>query len=91
MEKDSRIILDPSVLAGKPVIRGTRISVELVLDLLASGWDASQIIQEYPGISREDILSCLRYAQELVASERVYCADQRGRTPSETPSIPDFE
>ncbi|RQD80721.1 MAG: DUF433 domain-containing protein [Methanocalculus sp. MSAO_Arc2] len=71
MEKDSRIILDASVLAGKPVIRGTRISVELVLDLLASGWDASQITQEYPGISHEDILACIRYAQELVASERV--------------------
>lgn len=81
MEKDSRIILDASVLAGKPVIRGTRISVELVLDHLASGWAESQIIQEYPGLSREDILACIRYGQELVGSERVYCTDQRGRTP----------
>lgn len=63
MEKDSRIILDASVLAGKPVIRGTRIPVDLVLDLLASGWDASQITQEYPGLFREDILACIRYAR----------------------------
>jgi uncharacterized protein (DUF433 family) len=79
MEKDSRIILDASVLAGKPVIRGTRISVDLVLDLLASGWDDSQIVAEYPGLSREDILACIRYAQEIVVSERVYCTDPRGK------------
>jgi len=79
MEKDSRIILNASVLAGKPVIRGTRISVELVLDHLASGWDASQIVAEYPVLSREDILACIRYAQEIVRSERVYCTDPRGK------------
>ncbi|MBR1369785.1 antitoxin [Methanocalculus chunghsingensis] len=91
MEKDSRIILDASVLAGKPIIRGTWISVDLVLDLLASGWDESSVLAEYPGLAREDILACIRYAQEVVASERVYCADQRGRTPSEPPSIPGIE
>ena len=71
MKPVSRIILDPLVLAGKPVVRGTRISVDLVLELLASGWPESSILNEYPGLEREDILACIRYAQEIVQSERV--------------------
>jgi uncharacterized protein (DUF433 family) len=68
----SRIILDPPVFSGKPVIRGTRISVDLVLELLASGWQESLILKEYPGLEHEDILACIRYAREIVQSERVY-------------------
>jgi uncharacterized protein (DUF433 family) len=74
-----RIILDPSVLAGKPVIRGTRISVDLVLELLASGWDESAILHEYPGLKREDILACIRYAQEIVSEERVFATPRQGK------------
>jgi len=72
MSIQSRIILDPSVLSGKPIIRGTRISVDLVLELLASGWDDSTIIKEYPGLCQEDIFACSKYAQEIIRSERVY-------------------
>lgn len=72
MNPVSRIILDPSVLAGKPVIRGTRISVDLVLELLASGWQEAEILKEYPGLEHEEILACIRYTQEIVRSERVY-------------------
>jgi uncharacterized protein (DUF433 family) len=72
MKSLSRIILDPSILAGKPIIRGTRISVDHVLELLASGWNESSILEEYPGLEREDILACIRYAQEIIRSERVY-------------------
>jgi uncharacterized protein (DUF433 family) len=72
MKVVSRIVLDPTVLAGKPVIRGTRISVDLVLELLASGWQEATILEEYPGLEHEDILACIRYAQEIVRSERVY-------------------
>jgi uncharacterized protein (DUF433 family) len=75
-----RIILDPSVLTGKPVIRGTRISVDLVLELLASGWNESTILHEYPGLEREDILACIRYAQEIVREERVYATPHQGKT-----------
>jgi len=71
MKPVSRIILDPLVLVGKPVVRETRISVDLVLELLASGWTESSILKEYPGLEREDILACIRYAQEIVQSERV--------------------
>lgn len=66
MKSVPRIILDPSVLAGKPIIKGTRVSVDLVLELLASGWNESSILHEYPGLEREDILACIRYAQEIV-------------------------
>jgi uncharacterized protein (DUF433 family) len=66
MKTSPRIIPGSSVLAGKPVIRGTRISVDLVLGLLASGWEESVILKEYPGLEHEDILACIRYAQEIV-------------------------
>lgn len=79
MKSVQRIVLDPSVLAGKPVIRGTRISVDLVLELLASGWNESTILHEYPGLRHEDILACIRYAQEIVREERVYAIPHQGK------------
>jgi len=79
MSTQSRIILDHSVLSGKPIIQGTRISVDLVLELLASGWDESTIIKEYPGLCREDILACIKYAQEIIHSERVYSTTLEGK------------
>ena len=81
MTSVSQIILDPLVLTGKPVIRGTRISVDLVLELLASGWHESSILDEYPGLEREDILACIRYAQEIVRSERVYSTSPQEKIP----------
>jgi uncharacterized protein (DUF433 family) len=50
-----RIVLDPAVLSGKPMIRGTRISVEFVLGLLAEGWTHEEILDNYPQLTREDI------------------------------------
>ena len=79
MKSVSRIILDPSVLAGKPIIKGTRISVDLVLELLASGWKESAILNEYPGLGHEDILACIRYAQEIVREERVFATPHQGK------------
>jgi uncharacterized protein (DUF433 family) len=67
-----RIAVDPNVLVGKPVIKGTRISVELVIDLLARGYDKEQILSQYDHISAEDIQACLAYASETLRSERVY-------------------
>ena len=58
---------------------GTRISVDLVLELLASGWHDSTILKEYPGLKRQDILACIRYAQEIVRSERVYSTTAQGK------------
>jgi len=67
-----RIIVDPKVLVGKPVIRGTRIAVEFVVDLLGRGWTTEEILREYDHLTTEDIQSCLAYASEVLKSERVY-------------------
>lgn len=72
MELKDRIVIDPAVLVGKPVIAGTRISVEFVVDLLASGWSHEQILASYPHLREQDILACLKYAGDLLHSERVY-------------------
>ncbi len=60
-----RIVVDPEILSGKPVIRGTRIAVELILELLAAGQSEDTILANYPGLAREDILACLSYASYL--------------------------
>ncbi len=72
MDWHQRIILNPDVLVGKPVIRGTRISVDLVIDLLARGYSKEQILQQYDHITADDIQACLAYASEALRSERVY-------------------
>jgi uncharacterized protein (DUF433 family) len=54
-----RITVNPKILGGKPVIRGTRISVELILNLLASGAPEDEILEDYPHISKEDIQACM--------------------------------
>lgn len=68
----NRITVDPNVLVGKPVIKGTRIAVEFVIDLLAQGWSEDQIFKNYPGIKHEDILACLAYVSYVLHSEKVY-------------------
>jgi uncharacterized protein (DUF433 family) len=67
-----RITLDPKVLVGKPVIRGTRLSVEFVIGLMAEGWSEADILTNYPGLVHEDILACLAYARDTLSSERVF-------------------
>jgi uncharacterized protein (DUF433 family) len=72
MDWRSRIEADANVLVGKPVIKGTRISVELVLDLLTAGYTHEQIRHQYDHITDEDIQACLAYAGEVVRSERMF-------------------
>ena len=72
MDWRKRIVANPEVLVGKPVIKGTRISVELVLDLLAAGYTQQQILDQYDHLAVEDIQACLAYAKEIIRSERVY-------------------
>ena len=72
MDWERRIIVDPKILVGKPVIKGTRISVEFVVDLLANGWTEEQILASYPHLTVEDIRACLAYASELLHSEKVF-------------------
>lgn len=67
-----RIVVDPKILVGKPVIKGTRISVEFILDLLANNWTIEQIVDDYPQLRSEDITAVLKYAAEMVKEEKVY-------------------
>lgn len=55
----TRITVDPKVLVGKPVIRGTRLSVEFIIGLLADGWTEKDILENYPGVVTEDIKACI--------------------------------
>ncbi len=72
MDWHERITVNPKVLAGKPVIKGTRIAVEFVVDLLGRGWSVEQILHEYDHLKPEDVQACLAYASEVLKSERVY-------------------
>ena len=65
MPLSERIVVDPKILAGKPVIRGTRLALEFILELLAAGESEGDILGNYPGLTREDILACLSYASYL--------------------------
>jgi uncharacterized protein (DUF433 family) len=67
-----RIELDPEVLAGKPVVRGTRLAVEFVLEMIASGVSEQEVLANYPRLTHADILACVAYATEAIKSERVY-------------------
>ena len=78
MDWRERIVVDPSILVGKPVVRGTRISVEFVIDLLARGWSIEQVLQEYDHLRPEDVRACLSYARDVLAEERVYPAPAVG-------------
>jgi uncharacterized protein (DUF433 family) len=72
MQWQDRIEAKPEVLTGKPVIKGTRLAVEFIVDLLAQGWSVEDIIENYPGTAREDIQACLAYASYVLHAERVY-------------------
>ena len=58
-----RIVLDPGILAGKPVIRRTRLSVEFIIGLLADGWSEAAIVENYPGLAHDDVSACLVVAR----------------------------
>jgi uncharacterized protein (DUF433 family) len=72
LEWQERIIVDPQILVGKPVIKGTRLAVEFIVDLLAQGWSDNEILRNYPGITQDDIRACLSYASEILRAEKIY-------------------
>jgi uncharacterized protein (DUF433 family) len=67
-----RITVDPHILVGKPIVKGTRISVGFLVDLLGRGWTMQQILDEYDHLKAEDLQACLAYASEMLRSERVF-------------------
>jgi uncharacterized protein (DUF433 family) len=76
-----RIVIRPAILGGKPVIQGTRISVEFILSLLSSGMSVEDILADYRHLTREDILAALHYAENLVKHEEVLLPSQIASTP----------
>ncbi len=72
----NRIVCDPDILSGKPVIKGTRISVEFLLELLSNNWTHQEIIDNYPYITKEDILAALEYSLSLLKEEHIYIIPQ---------------
>ncbi len=65
MDWQDRIEINPRVLVGKPVVRGTRLAVEFIIDLLAQGWPEAEILRNYPGLAHEDVRACLAYASAM--------------------------
>jgi uncharacterized protein (DUF433 family) len=72
MDWREHIVVDPKILVGKPVIKGTRIAVELIIDLMARGYSKEEILEQYDHLREEDIQACLAYASDTLRSERVY-------------------
>jgi uncharacterized protein (DUF433 family) len=72
MDWQERITIDPRILVGKPVVRGTRLAVEFLVDLMAQGWSESEILRNYPGLEAEDLRACLAYAAATLREERIY-------------------
>ena len=65
----TRITADPGIFGGKPIIRGMRISVELILGLLAQGQTLEELLDDYPGLEPDDIRACLAYAHAVIAHD----------------------
>jgi len=73
---ENRIVTNAEILAGKPVIAGTRISVELILDCLASGWSVAEFIENYPHVSQEDVLVALGFAADVMRVKSFITVDE---------------
>ncbi len=72
MDWHDRIEIKKDVLCGKAVVKGSRLSVEHLVGLLAQGWSEADVLDAYPGLGREDLLACLKYATEAVANEQLF-------------------
>jgi len=68
----ARIVVNPKVMAGKPILKGTRITVELILRLLAQGLSAEEILKDYPHLTKDDVTAVLLYAAKIAGDEEVY-------------------
>ena len=67
---EDRIVFDDAVLAGKPVVKGTRLAVEFILELISEGWAEADMLRNYPGLTREQILACVAYAKDRLSEEK---------------------
>ena len=71
MNYQDRIIVNPNIMLGKPIIKGTRITVELILKKLAEGMTEEKLIQAYPSLTHEDIMATLSYSAEVISKEEI--------------------
>ena len=72
MSWQERISVDSNILVGKPIVKGTRLAVEFIIELLAQGWSQADILENYPGLTPEDIQACLKYASAALSAEKIY-------------------
>lgn len=70
MAWQDRIAIDHARLGGKPVVRGTRIAVELVVEMIADGWPDTDVLAEYPALTADDVRACLHYAAAMLREEQ---------------------
>jgi uncharacterized protein (DUF433 family) len=80
-----RVTADPRILGGKPVVRGTRISVGLVLEELAHNPDVAELLAAHPDLTRPDVQACLAYAKAMVTGEEVSPKPPKGAAADVTP------
>ena len=88
MDWRERIEMKKDVLCGKAVLKGTRLSVHHLVGLLAQGWTEADVIDAYPGLTREDLLACLKYAAEAVANEELFPVESSPAASSPAASSP---
>lgn len=76
MDWREHIVVNPDVLVGKPVVKGTRIAVELLLDRFADGWGCDEILEAYPHLTREQVQAALAFASEIFKEDRFVAIDK---------------
>ena len=72
MSWQDHISINPAVLTGKPVIKGTRLSVEFIMELISKSWSFDEIMKSYPPLTKEDIRAALDYATEMLKAEAIF-------------------
>ncbi len=82
MDWRDHIVTDPDLLMGKPVVKGTRLSVELILGWLAQGWTMDQLLENYPQLKQADIQAALAFASDMLREERYIVVDRAAGEPT---------
>lgn len=77
MEWRDHIVADAEVLSGKPIVAGTRLSVDFILNLLSEGWTEQQILENYPSLSSEGLRAVFAFAAECLREEALFSADEK--------------
>ncbi|MFO8004501.1 DUF433 domain-containing protein [Thioalkalivibrio sp.] len=78
MHWKDRIIADRDVLVGKPIVKGTRLSVDFILSLLAEGWTEEQVLESYPQLQREDLMAVFAFVQHCMVDEQYVALEKLG-------------